>query len=116
MATQEHLQSRIIEVSTTPWQELQPGIRVKQLWMDEATKRRAMLSRIEPGAQLPRHKHVGDELVFVVEGAISDEFGVVTAGNMGYRPNGCVHTVASTHGATVLAVITGGIEPKLPGP
>ena len=112
MATQEHIRSRIIEVSTAPWQELQPGIRVKQLWMDEATKRRAMLSRIEPGAQLPRHKHVGDELVFVVEGAISDEFGVVTAGNMGYRPNGCVHTVASTHGATVLAVITGGIEPK----
>ena len=112
MATQEHIRSRIIEVSTASWQELQPGIRVKQLWLDEATKRRALLSRIEPGAQLPRHKHVGDELVFVVEGAIADEFGTVTAGNIGYRPNGCVHTVASTHGATVLAVITGGIEPE----
>jgi len=111
MATQKDVRSRIIEVNTTPWQELQPGIRAKQLWVDEPTKRRALLSRIEPGAQLPRHKHVGDELVFVVEGAIGDESGLVTAGNMGYRPDGCVHTVASPNGATVLAIITGGIEP-----
>jgi anti-sigma factor ChrR (cupin superfamily) len=112
MATQEQTRSRIIEVSSVPWQELQPGIRMKQLWMDEATKRRAVMARIESGAQaLPRHKHVGDEFVFVIEGAISDEFGTVTAGNIGYRPDGCVHTVASAHGATVLAVITGEIVP-----
>ena len=30
---------------------------------------------------------------------------------MGYRPNGCVHTVSSTTGATAIAVLTGGIEP-----
>jgi len=112
MATQEQTRSRIIEVNSVPWQETQPGIRMKQLWMDEATKRRAVMARIESGAQaLPRHKHVGDEFVFVIEGAIADEFGTVTAGNMGYRPDGCVHTVASAHGATVLAVITGEIVP-----
>jgi anti-sigma factor ChrR (cupin superfamily) len=111
MATQSSPLSRIISVSDMAWQEMQPGIRMKPLWTDEQTKRRAVLSRIDPGAQLPRHKHVGDELVFVLEGALSDEFGTVTAGNMGYRPDGCVHTVASKNGATVLAVITGGIEP-----
>ncbi len=110
MATQESPRSQIIAVSDMAWQDVQPGIRMKPLWSDEATKRRAVLSRIEPGAQLPRHKHVGDELIFVVEGAISDEFGAVKAGNMGYRPNGCVHTVASVTGATVLALITGGVE------
>lgn len=113
MATQEQTRSRIIEVNSIPWQELQPGIRMRQLWVDEATKRRAVMARIEPGAQTPpRHKHIGDELIFVIEGAISDEFGTVTAGNMGYRPDGCVHTVASQHGATVLAVITGEITPQ----
>ena len=103
--------SRIISVADIGWEERQPGVRAKSLWEDAATKRRAVMTRIEPGAPLPLHRHVGDELVFVIEGAISDEFGTVTAGNMGYRPNGCVHTVSTTNGATVLAVITGGVEP-----
>ncbi len=111
MATKDSPLSKIISLSDLAWQELQPGIRVKNLWADEETKRRAVMSRIEPGAQLPLHRHIGDELLFVIEGAILDESGTVTAGNMGYRPNGCVHTVSSKNGATVLAIITGGIEP-----
>jgi anti-sigma factor ChrR (cupin superfamily) len=111
MTQQDSPRSYIIAVGDAPWQEMQSGIRMKRLWIDEKTNRRALLSRIDPGSQLPLHRHVGDELVFVIEGAISDEFGSVTAGNMGYRPNGCVHAVASKNGATVLAIITGGIEP-----
>ena len=103
--------SKIISVSDIEWQERQPGVRAKSLWAEAETKRRAVMTRIEPGAQLQRHRHVGDELVFVIEGAIGDEFGTVTAGNVGYRPNGCVHTVSSTNGATLLAILTGGVEP-----
>ncbi len=76
-----------------------------------ATQRRAVLSRFEPGASLPTHRHAGDEILYVIEGAIADESGTVSAGNMGYRPNGCVHNVSSKNGATVLAVVTGGVEP-----
>jgi anti-sigma factor ChrR (cupin superfamily) len=111
MTTQASPGSEIIAVSDRTWQEVQPGVRMKHLWADPQTNRRAVMSRIEAGAHLPRHRHVGDELVFVIEGALADEFGTVTAGNMGYRPDGCVHTVASQHGATVLAIITGGVEP-----
>lgn len=103
--------SQIISISDLAWQERQPGVRAKSLWADPATKRQAVLSRIEAGAKLPLHRHAGDELLFVVEGSLSDDFGTVTAGNMGYRPNGCVHTVSTANGATVLAIITGGVEP-----
>jgi anti-sigma factor ChrR (cupin superfamily) len=103
--------SRIISISDLPWQERQPGVRGKNLWEHPESLRRAVMTRLEPGAKLPLHRHVGDELLYVVEGAIEDEFGAVTAGNMGYRPDGCVHTVSTTNGATVLAVITGGVEP-----
>jgi anti-sigma factor ChrR (cupin superfamily) len=103
--------SQIISISDLPWQERQPGVRAKSLWTDPATKRQAVLSRIEAGAKLPLHRHAGDELLFVVEGSLSDDFGTVTAGNIGYRPNGCVHTVSTANGATVLAIITGGVEP-----
>jgi len=103
--------SQIIAVSDLAWQEHQPGISFKVLWQDPATKRRAQMTRLAPGATLPRHRHVGDELIFVIEGAVSDESGTVTAGNVGYRPDGCLHTVTTENGATVLAVLTGDIEP-----
>jgi quercetin dioxygenase-like cupin family protein len=111
MATAKTLVSEIISVSDLAWQERQPGVRMKHLWEHPESRRRAVMTRIEPGATLPLHRHAGDELVFVIEGAIGDEFGTVTAGNVGYRPDGCVHTVSSTNGATVLAIITGGVEP-----
>ena len=69
------------------------------------------MSRIEPSAQFSRHRHIGDALVFVIEGAISDEFGTITAGNMGYWPQGCVHTLSTKHGATALFILTGSTEP-----
>jgi anti-sigma factor ChrR (cupin superfamily) len=103
--------SQIISLSDLAWQERQPGVRAKSIWEHPESKRRAVLTRIEPEATLPLHRHVGDELIFVIEGALSDDFGTVTAGNVGYRPNGCVHRISTQHGATVLAILTGGVEP-----
>ena len=103
--------SQIIAVNDFAWQEHRPGISFKILWEDKPTKRRAQMTRFAPGAELPLHRHVGDELIFVLEGAVSDESGTVMAGNVGYRPDGCVHTVTTKSGATVLAVLTGDIEP-----
>jgi anti-sigma factor ChrR (cupin superfamily) len=103
--------SQIITLSELAWQARQTGVQTKTIWEHPESRRRAVMTRIEPDAKLPLHRHAGDELVFVIEGAISDEFGEITAGNMGYRPDGCVHTVSSTNGATVLAVVTGTVEP-----
>ena len=111
----ESTASRIIEVSEIAWQTMHPGILAKPLWSDPATKRRAQLTRFEPGSKLQNHRHDGDEILYVIEGAISDEFGTVTAGNIGYRPNGCVHSVVSKQGATVFALITGGVAPAAEG-
>ena len=111
MSTTKTPLSQIISLADLAWQERQPGVRAKAIWEHPESQRKAVMTRIAPGAKLPLHRHVGDELVFVIEGAISDEFGTVTAGNVGYRPNGCVHTVSAPNGATVLAILTGGVEP-----
>jgi anti-sigma factor ChrR (cupin superfamily) len=103
--------SQIIEVSECEWQPMTPTIKAKMLWSEPATKRRVQLTRFEPGAILPMHRHAGDELLYVIEGSISDEAGTVAAGSVGYRPDGCIHSVTSKNGATVFAVITGGVEP-----
>jgi len=103
--------SQIIDLSELEWQSMTPTIKAKTIWSDPAAKRRAQLTRFEPGAVLPLHKHIGDEFLYVIEGAISDESGTTAAGSVGYRPDGCVHSVTSKHGATVFAIISGGIEP-----
>ncbi len=103
--------SQLIEVSDRAWEVMTPTIKAKLLWSDPATKRRAQLTRFEPGAVLPMHKHNGDELLYVIEGEITDEAGPVYAGGVGYRPDGCSHSVTSKNGATVFAIISGGIEP-----
>src|SRR5579862_1489070 len=110
-ATESNNPSQIIRVSECKWEPMAPNIKAKTLWSDPASKRRAQLTRFEPGATLPMHRHVGDEFLYVIEGSISDEAGVTAAGSIGYRPNGCVHAVTSATGATVFAIISGGIEP-----
>src|SRR5438093_2509353 len=111
MGTTKTPLSQIISLSDLAWQERQPGVRAKAIWEHPESRRKAVMTRIAPGAKLPLHRHVGDELVFVIEGALSDEFGTITAGNLGYRPNGCVHTLSTKHGATIRAILTGSTEP-----
>ena len=103
--------SEIVTLSDLPWIDARPGVRQKRIWEDKAADRRALLARFEPGATLPPHRHVGDELIFLVEGANADESGVVATGNVNYRPNGCVHAVTTQNGATVFAVVWGRTEP-----
>ena len=102
--------SQTIVLSDLAWADAMPGVRQKQIWSDKETKRRATLIRFEPGAKLSAHRHVGDELIFVIEGSNADESGEVMAGDMNFRPDGCVHTVTSRNGATVLGLVSGGIE------
>jgi anti-sigma factor ChrR (cupin superfamily) len=103
------LPSLYVTAADRDWQERRPGVHWKVLW--EEGDRRAVLVRYAPGATIPRHRHVGDEQIFVLEGSVSDDTGTCTAGNYARRPPGCVHAVASADGALVLAIMGGGTEP-----
>ncbi len=63
------------------------------------------------GPMIPRHRHLGNEPIFVLEGSVSDDTGTCAAGDYARRPPGCVHSVRSAGGALVLAVMSGGTEP-----
>jgi anti-sigma factor ChrR (cupin superfamily) len=95
-----------VHADDRPWTAPRPGVHWKILWEDG--DRRTVLVRYEAGAVVPRHRHIGDEQIFVLEGSVSDDTGTCTAGNYARRPPGCVHTVSSRDGALVLAVIAGG--------
>jgi len=100
--------SLYVAAAERPWFERRPGVQWKILFEDG--ERRTVLMRYEPGAVIPRHRHVGDEQIFVLEGSVSDDTGTCAAGDYARRPPGCVHTVRSTGGALVLAVMSGGTE------
>ena len=63
--------SLFVNTSTVPWVERRPGVFWKTLWEDGPHK--AILMRYEPGATIPRHRHLGDEQIYVLEGSVADE-------------------------------------------
>jgi anti-sigma factor ChrR (cupin superfamily) len=95
-----------VDADALAWTQPRPGVHWKTLWEDG--DRRALLVRYEPGATIPRHRHLGDEQIFVLEGSVSDDTGTCRAGHYARRPPGCIHTVSSPEGALVLAIISGG--------
>ena len=101
--------SEYISVASRPWDQRRPGVHWKVL--REEGDRKTVLVRYDRGAVIPRHRHLGDEEIFVIEGSVSDDTGTCKAGDYARRPPGCVHTVRSGDGALVLAIMTGGTEP-----
>ena len=103
--------SQYVAADAVPWVERRSGVFWKILWEDPDGRHKAILMRYAPGAVIPRHRHLGDEQIYVLEGSVADETGTCTAGNYARRPPGCVHTVTSPGGALVLAVTSGPTEP-----
>lgn len=103
--------SYFAQADRIPWVERRPGVFWKVLWEDADGRHKAILVRYAPGAVVPRHRHLGDEQIYVLEGSVVDDAGACTAGNYARRPPGCVHTVTSPAGALVFAVTSGPTEP-----
>ncbi len=81
-----------------------PGVEIKVLYTDESTGATTVLTRLAPGAVIPRHRHTAaDETVYVIEGDFVEDFesfgpGSFFAGKAGtdHGPHG------STNGCLVL--------------
>ncbi|MCK1709576.1 cupin domain-containing protein [Bradyrhizobium sp. 143] len=87
------------------------------MWDDPSVPRQMSMMRYEAGAKSPLQKQVGgDEFVFVIEGILSDESGDTAAGNVAYRPEGCVYSLSSLSGATTVSFVVGRVEPAVEKP
>ena len=99
------------DIDKASWVERRSGVFWKTLWEDADGRHKAVLIRYTPGSVIPRHRHIGDEQIWVLEGSVADDTGVCVAGHYARRPPDCVHTVTSPEGALVFAVISGSTEP-----
>lgn len=94
-----------------PWKATSwPGIRLSFLGQGAAAHR-AVLIAMDPHCAYPRHRHLGDEEVFVLAGSYRDAAGEYRAGEFLLNPAGSIHAaVAGPDGALLLARVPEGIE------
>ena len=74
------------------WTDLAPGIRMVQLRADPARNMRGCLVWAQPGAKTPAHRHLGDEVILVLQGVLRDEYGSYSAGQICRSREGSTHT------------------------
>lgn len=89
------------------------GIHVKVLWTDPESGDAAVLVRMDPGCTYPRHRHVRDEEIFVLQGGFRDERGEYAAGDFRRFEAGSIHEPVALDGAlpcVLFSVAHGGIE------
>lgn len=70
----------------------------------------AGIVRLRPGAVFPRHRHLGDEVTFVLDGVLVDRGQHYGAGSVVQSPAGSEHEYAAAAGRDLLLVsLHGGI-------
>lgn len=77
----------------------------------------ATFARFTPGLTFPAHTHLGDEITFVLEGALRDSTGrVVVRGDELFKPEGSLHGfVVTDDGECIAAALAqGGIDLCVP--
>lgn len=103
--TSESPGSIYVDVAQLEWQPTPfPGIEIKLLWSCAETEAHTALFRVAPGARLPRHRHVGVEQTFVLEGSLVDEHGACTSGNFVWRKPDSIHTAHSPDGCLAIGI------------
>jgi len=81
-----------IDPSRYQWFEAVPGIKLAVVKEDPARGMRACLAWGKAPARNPRHRHGGDEVIFVLEGVLRDERGVYGPGAVCRSRTGDVHS------------------------
>ncbi len=96
--------STYLDVSKIEWEPTKyAGVYIKRLYEDPSG-RLTTLTKMEPGAKLPSHRHVGIEQSYVLEGTLVDEDGACASGDFVWRRAGSVHEAWTPDGCVVLGV------------
>ena len=94
------------------WIELWPGLQARVLHVDEQAGRQTVLLRMQPGGEIPRHRHTQDEEFIVLEGECCIGAHRLTAGDFHTAAAGSWHERTTTQ-TGVLALLRGEYPPPM---
>jgi anti-sigma factor ChrR (cupin superfamily) len=80
------------------WVEPVPGVKLHLVKEDPSRNMRAFLVWARPGARHPRHRHLGDENILVLQGALRDERGTYGPGELCRSRTDSVHSEEALSG------------------
>lgn len=94
---------RYVLRSEGEWIQIQPGVFRKNL--DAGPGGTSFLLRLEPGAQIPPHRHAGDEHCYIVEGDARLAGRQLHAGDFHLAAGGTTHEPTTTDGGCLLVIV-----------
>ncbi len=97
--------SLIVRSDQGDWQEMTTGVLFKQLFVDTTRKTVTSLLKLQPGASLPMHRHLGHEECYVIEGDVSANNETLTAGDYTCAVEGSIHHPLSTVNGALLLIV-----------
>lgn len=86
-----------------PWLPFREGVDIFPLYEDQIGVKVALL-RYASGASIPKHKHIGFEVILMLAGDQQDHSGEYNNGTLVINHPGSIHGVSSVKGCVVLAV------------
>jgi anti-sigma factor ChrR (cupin superfamily) len=87
------------------WQEIQKGVLIKQLFVDNRTGIATSLVRMSPGTSLPRHRHNDIEQLYIMEGDCHVQEEVLGPGDYHCAGPGSIHATTYTVGGTLFLLV-----------
>jgi anti-sigma factor ChrR (cupin superfamily) len=94
-----------IYASEGKWWEVQKGIFVKQLFVDDTSGMATCLVRMKPGTSLPVHQHNGVEQFYILEGDCNVRGEVLGPGDYHRAAAGSIHESTYTVKGTLFLLV-----------
>ncbi len=94
-----------VRTAEEPWQEIQPGIELKPLFVDQKQGRMTALARMAPNTIYGAHRHTTAEEFYVLEGTCNLDGQLLQAGDYHRAEAGSVHYETSTKDGCLLLII-----------
>lgn len=99
-----------LDLSGFDWSEPAPGVKLAVLREDPARGMRGCLAWGRAGSRVPRHRHGGDELIYVLEGVLRDERASYGPGALCRSRAGDVHSEQVVEDCLCYVVYYGELE------
>lgn len=86
-----HAPTLPVDLDSIPWEETVPGLRMHVVHEDPERGMRGCLVWAQPGFKNFNHRHLGDELILVLDGELRDDRGVYKTGEICHSRTGSIH-------------------------